>query len=107
VSKSKIYSVRVDEKLAEDLERFAEVDGVAVAEQMRRAIELLLESRRRDPEFHERVRKAVERTQRLLAEIGEPEVAGALIVRKPATATGRFRAQSEESPRLRAARERH
>jgi hypothetical protein len=106
LAKSKIYSVRVDEKLAEDLERFADVDGIAVAEQMRRAIELLLESRRKDPKFRERVREAVERSQRLLKELGEPEMSKALNdVGKSKNSTAA--ATEPALPKLKAARAHH
>jgi hypothetical protein len=111
MAKSKIYSVRVDEKLATDLERFADVDGIAVAEQMRRAIELLLESRRKDPEFRERVRSAVERSQRLLKELGEPEMSTALngvaASKEGASKEGIAGAREHALPKLKAARAHH
>ena len=111
MAKSKIYSVRVDEKLATDLERFADVDGIAVAEQMRRAIELLLESRRKDPEFRERVRSAVERSQRLLKELGEPEMStalnGAAASKEGASKGGIAGGREQALPKLKAARAHH
>jgi hypothetical protein len=90
----KILSVRLPEDQATDLEMFAQFDGVAVAEEVRHAIELLLESRRKDPKFRERVLAAVERSRKLLSELGEDAAAGALEV-------------EEQKPKVRAARPRH
>ena len=86
-----MLSVRVPDDQAASLEAFAQFDGVAVAEEVRHAIDLLLQSRRRDPAFRKRVLAMLERSQQLLKELGEAESAEALeIVR--------------ERPRVRAAR---
>ena len=92
---SKMLSFRIDDAIAADLEAVAEVDRVAVAEEVRRAIELLLASRRKDPAFRQRVMEAVARSQRLLAELGDPEAAAALSL------------ENEPMPAVRAARRHH
>lgn len=75
MTEGKTLSVRVSKGQAADLEAFASFDGVAIAEEVRQAIEMLLEARRNDPDFRERVRGALERGRRLLEEMGEREVA--------------------------------
>lgn len=97
----RMLSVRVPESQAEDLEAFAQFDGVALAEEIRRAIAMLLEQRRKDPEFRERVKAALERSQRLLRELGEDEMAQKL--------DPQMAAEAKEQPRqlARAARRHH
>jgi len=90
-----MLSFRIDDAIAADLEAVAEVDRVAVAEEVRRAIELLLVSRRKDPAFRQRVLEAVERSQRLLAELGEARAADALSF------------ENDAVPAVRAARRHH
>ncbi len=74
-AKGRTLSVRVTAQQLADLSMFAEVDGVAVAEQMRRAVDLLLKERRADPEFRKRVEAAMARGAALLRELDEPKMA--------------------------------
>jgi len=63
---NKIITVRLPEDQVADLETIAKFDGVALAEVVRAGVELVLESRRADPEFRVRVEKAYAEAQRLL-----------------------------------------
>jgi Arc/MetJ-type ribon-helix-helix transcriptional regulator len=66
VMSNKIITVRLPEEQVSDLETIARFDGVALAEVVRAGVELVLESRRADPEFRVRVEKAYAEAQRLL-----------------------------------------
>lgn len=61
-------SVRVPEVQMKELETLAQFDGVAVAQEIREAVNLLIEQRRNDPAFRERVNEALDRTRALLRE---------------------------------------
>jgi hypothetical protein len=65
----KITSVRLTAGQAAELDDLASFDGVAVAEEIREAIDLLIAERRNDPAFRERVRAFAERSSRVLASL--------------------------------------
>ncbi len=66
---NKVITVRLPEQQVADLETIARFDGVALAEVVRAGVELVLESRRADPEFRVRVEKAYAEAQRLLQDV--------------------------------------
>lgn len=65
------FTVRLDDDQAEELEAVAKVDGVPVAEEIRRAITTRLAERRQDGEFRERLRQSIEDNQRILERLAE------------------------------------
>lgn len=67
--KPKAMTVRVDPEQAAALEAVAGVDGVPVAEAIRRAIAEHIESRRRDKDFQARLRASLERNRRILEKL--------------------------------------
>ena len=78
VEQNKTISVRLSDDVVVQLETLARFDGVAVAEEIREGIALLLAAKKQDPEFRERVQTVLEDAKRLLAEIGSEDVAEAL-----------------------------
>ena len=76
-SKQRTISVRLTDDVVVQLETLARFDGVALAEEIREGIGLLLAARKADPEFHDRVRTVLEDAKTLLNEIGEEDVAEA------------------------------
>jgi hypothetical protein len=62
----KTTSVRLSAEQAAELEDLASFDGVAVAQEIREAIDLLITERRNDPAFKERVSAFAERSARML-----------------------------------------
>lgn len=67
--KTKVLTVRLPEGQLNELETLARFDGVALAEEIREGVELLLNARRHDPAYRERVRESFEHARRLLAEL--------------------------------------
>ncbi len=67
--KPKAMTVRVDPEQAAELEAVAEVEGVPVAEAIRKAIAEHIESRRRDEEFQARLRASLERNRQILEKL--------------------------------------
>lgn len=67
---SKLINTRVAESVAADLEAVADYEGVAVAHLVREAVIHLIESRKVDPAFKRRVLESMERSRRLLTELG-------------------------------------
>ncbi len=67
----KACTVRLDRDQAERLEAVANADGKSVAETMRIAVEELIEARRQDPEFRDRIRSVIEQNQRVLERLAE------------------------------------
>lgn len=84
---SKIVNARVPEDLANDLEAVAAYDRVAVSDLVREGLQKVLESRRADPEFKQRVAAWADRTNRMLADKGEFEAAAGYDVRATAEQT--------------------
>jgi ribbon-helix-helix CopG family protein len=65
----KAMTIRLPAEQAEELEAVARVSGVPVAEEIRRAIQARLESRRRDPEFQRWLRESLEQNRQLLEKL--------------------------------------
>jgi hypothetical protein len=63
---SRVVTVRLPEEQVAALETVASFDGVALAEELREGVQLLLAARRNDPEFHTRVQESFERARRIL-----------------------------------------
>ncbi|MEV8439175.1 hypothetical protein AB0425_17510 [Actinosynnema sp. NPDC051121] len=59
-------TLRLDGDLAEELEIVASVDGVAVTEVVRAAIQEHIDARKRDHLFREKLRTRIERTKQML-----------------------------------------
>jgi hypothetical protein len=87
----KTTTVRLPADTARELEDLASFDGVAVAQEIREAIDLLIKERRNDPAFRDRVNAAVARSREMLERLdggtmladaldGQVEVAGSAAV---------------------------
>jgi hypothetical protein len=57
--------VRVTEEQLSALDALARIDGVSMAEEIRRAIDAKIEACRVDPDFQERLRANIARSQRV------------------------------------------
>jgi predicted DNA-binding protein len=75
---AKAMSVRLPEAEMQQLETLAQFDGVAVAQEIREAVGLLIEQRRNDPTFRQRATEAVDRARALLKENDAADLAGEL-----------------------------
>jgi hypothetical protein len=76
---SKVLTFRLSQEQVDALETVASFDGVALAEELREGVELLLEARRNDPEFRQRVQDSFEKAQHILGGVeGGDEVLDAL-----------------------------
>jgi predicted transcriptional regulator len=69
---TKARTVRLDEALSEELEAIAAVDRRSVNDVIQEAVEALLEARRRDPEFRDRLETSLERNLELLERLTQP-----------------------------------
>jgi predicted DNA-binding protein len=65
----KTTTVRLPSSIAAELEDVASFDGVAVAQEIREAIELLIRERKSDPAFRARVHATVSRSRRMLEQL--------------------------------------
>src|SRR5262249_8089352 len=65
----KLVSVRLPEGDLEALKTVAQFDGVAVAEEIREAVKLLVQARRHDPEFVQRVQSHLDRGKAMLSRL--------------------------------------
>jgi predicted DNA-binding protein len=63
---TKAMTLRLPSETAKDLEATAKVDGVTVSEAVREAIETHIESRRKDTDFRDRLRRSIEENKELL-----------------------------------------
>lgn len=63
---TRVLTVRLPEEQVVALETVASFDGVALAEELREGVKLLLAARRNDPEFHARVQQAFENARQML-----------------------------------------
>lgn len=64
---NKVFTVRLSDDQVANLSTLATFDGVAIAEEIREAITMLLKKRSEDPNFARRVRDAYENAGRVLA----------------------------------------
>lgn len=71
-------SVRLSNEEMEHLETLARFDGVAVAQEIREAVKLLIEARKQDPAFRERVKATLAKGKLLLEQAGASDVAAEL-----------------------------
>jgi hypothetical protein len=67
MSTSKVITFRLSQEQVDALETVATFDGVALAEELREGVELLLEARRGDPEFRRRVRDSLKKAESILS----------------------------------------
>jgi hypothetical protein len=65
----KVFTVRLSDEQVAELTKLSTFDGVAIAEEIREAISMLLKSRPRDPEFVRRVREHYENAGTVLAKL--------------------------------------
>ena len=72
---AKTVSVRLPEQDAAEIEALAQFDGVAVAAEIREAVQMLIAARRTDSGFRKRVEETMKRAQRMLAEIDDDTAA--------------------------------
>lgn len=68
---TKTTTIRQDVAQAAELEAVARVDGVPVSEAVRAAISEHIETRRRDPEFQERLRRILDEERVVLERLAE------------------------------------
>ncbi len=79
MSTSRIVTFRLPEEQVTALETVARFDGVALAEELREGVDLLLAARSQDPKFHARVRDSFERAREILDRVeGGDEIIEAL-----------------------------
>lgn len=71
MDEQKAMTVRLPADQAKALEAVAEADGVAIADEIRTAIGELIEKKRRDPDFQERLRASLERHKSILERLAE------------------------------------
>lgn len=67
----KTTTIRVSEERAEELEVLAQVEGVPVSEVIRTAIDELIEAKRADEGFQERLRDAMDRNRAVLRRLAQ------------------------------------
>ena len=66
---AKVITVRIPEDQVEKLETLATFDGVAMAEEIREAIELLLKTKSQDPAYIQNVRNAYQNARKTLEQL--------------------------------------
>jgi LDH2 family malate/lactate/ureidoglycolate dehydrogenase len=71
MDEQKAMTVRLPADQALALEAVAQADGMAIADEIRTAIDELIEKKRRDPEFQERLRASLERHKTILERLAE------------------------------------
>lgn len=67
----KAMTVRLPGEQAAFLEAVAEVEGVAIADEIRSAIGDLIERKRQDPDFQDRLKASLERNRSILERLAE------------------------------------
>ena len=68
---AKVMTIRLDEEQAEQLAAIAQTEGVSVSQAIREAIAELVEARRKDAAFQERLRASVERNRKILERLAQ------------------------------------
>lgn len=71
MKEQKAMTVRLPADQAMVLEAVAEADGIPVADEIRTAIDELIQKKRRDPEFQERLRSSLKRHKTILERLAE------------------------------------
>jgi predicted transcriptional regulator len=67
----KNMTLRLTDEQAEELEAIARVENVPIAEEVRRAITELIEARRQDPAFRDRLKASMERNREILERLAD------------------------------------
>lgn len=67
----KNMTLRMDEKLAENVQAIAEVEGTTVSDVIRTAISEHVDRRRADPEFQKLLKRNIERHAQLLGMLAD------------------------------------
>lgn len=68
---AKAMTIRLDDEQAEELNAIAQTEEVPVSQVIREAISALVETRRHDAEFQERLRASVERNRKILERLAQ------------------------------------
>jgi len=68
---NKAFTIRLSEEQAEELSVIANVDGMATAEAVRRAVQAYIDERRGDQDFRRRTREALKRHEAVLRRFAE------------------------------------
>jgi hypothetical protein len=68
---SRTVSIRLSPEDHALIDEYAKFDGVAVSEEIRTAVQMLIQQRRGDPGFRMRVESSLKRAQELLNELGD------------------------------------
>ncbi len=67
----KAMTLRLSDEQAEALEALAQVEGIAISDAVRQAIDQLIEDRKKDTAFRKRVRESIAKNQRILERLGK------------------------------------
>ena len=87
MSTTRTLTFRLPDTQVAALETVARFDGVALAEELREGVELLLAARRDDPEFRRRVEDSIQQARSILEDVeGGDEILDALTPRLEAEA---------------------
>ncbi len=68
---TKNMTLRMNKDLADKAQALAEVEGATVSDVIREALSEHIERRRQDPEFQERLRRNIERHEKLLSMLAD------------------------------------
>jgi Cyclic nucleotide-binding domain len=96
---SRIVTVRLSEEQVVALETIASFDGVALAEELREGVQLLIAARRSDSEFHARVQASFEKARLILegVEGGEAVIEALRPAAEAAAAAQKAAAEGDEA----------
>jgi hypothetical protein len=71
MSEQKVTTIRQSAEQAAEVEAIARVEGIPVAEVIRTAIADMIEARRSDPAFRERLQRRLEEDQAILKKLAD------------------------------------
>jgi hypothetical protein len=71
MSEQKVTTIRQSSEQAAEVEAIARVEGIPVAEVIRTAIADLIEARRKDPAFRERLQRRLKEDQSILERLAD------------------------------------
>jgi hypothetical protein len=71
MSEQKVTTIRQSAEQAAEVEAIARVEGIPVAEVIRTAIADLIEARRKDPAFRERLQRRLKEDQSILERLAD------------------------------------
>ena len=69
-TKQKAMTLRIDIDTAEQLEAIAQVEGISTSAVVREALTRLIEERRADADFQNRLRDSIQRNRAILERLG-------------------------------------